>query len=116
LGIGSSVPYIASKGAVNSMTLHLARALAPEIRVNAVCPGLITTRWFGDGVGQEAYDKIKQGYEHATPLQRACTAEDVAEAIVWLVDGARTVTGELVLLDSGMHLGGARGTVVATKN
>ena len=116
LGIGSSVPYIASKGAVNSMTLHLARALAPEIRVNAVCPGLITTRWFGDGVGQEAYDKIKQGYEHATPLQRACTAEDVAEAIVWLVDGARTVTGELVLLDSGMHLGGARGPVVATKN
>jgi 3-oxoacyl-[acyl-carrier protein] reductase len=47
LGIGSSVPYIASKGAVNSMTLHLARSLAPEIRVNAVCPGLITTRWFG---------------------------------------------------------------------
>jgi 3-oxoacyl-[acyl-carrier protein] reductase len=56
LGIGSSLPYIASKGAVNSMTLHLARSLAPEIRVNAVCPGLITTRWFGDGVGQEAYE------------------------------------------------------------
>src|SRR4249920_4251072 len=85
LGIGSSVPYIASKGAVNSMTLHLARALAPEIRVNAVCPGLITTRWFGDGVGQEAYESLKQGYEQATPLARACTAEDVAEAIVWLV-------------------------------
>ena len=57
LGIGSSVPYIASKGAVNSMTLHLARSLAPEIRVNAVCPGLITTRWFGEGVGQEAYER-----------------------------------------------------------
>jgi len=115
LGIGSSVPYIASKGAVNSMTLHLARALAPEIRVNAVCPGLITTRWFGDGVGQEAYERIKQGYEQATPLARACSAEDVAEAVVWLVDGARTVTGELLLLDSGMHLGGARGPVVAAK-
>ena len=62
LGIGSSLPYIASKGAVNSMTLHLARSLAPEIRVNAVCPGLITTRWFADGVGQEAYQAIKQGY------------------------------------------------------
>jgi len=115
LGIGSSLPYIASKGAVNSMTLHLARSLAPEIRVNAVCPGLITTRWFGEGVGQEAYESIKQGYEQATPLGRACTAEDVAEAVVWLVDGARTVTGELVLLDSGMHLGGARGTVVTAK-
>lgn len=116
LGIGSSVPYIASKGAVNSMTLHLARVLAPEIRVNAVCPGLITTRWFGDGVGQEAYERIKQGYEQATPLARACSAEDVAEAVVWLVDGARTVTGEMILLDSGMHLGGARGAVVAAKN
>jgi len=42
------------------------------------------------------------------PLQRACSPEDVAEAIVWLVDGARTVTGELVMLDSGMHLAGAR--------
>ena len=63
LGIGSSVPYIASKGAVNSMTLHLARALAPEIRVNAVCPGLITTRWFVDGVGQEGFEKLKANYE-----------------------------------------------------
>ena len=106
LGIGSSVPYIASKGAVNAMTLHLARALAPEIRVNAVCPGLITTRWFTDGIGQDGYEKIKTMYEQTTPLARACTPEDVAEAVVWLVDGARTVTGELVLLDSGMHLGG----------
>ena len=106
LGIGSSVPYIASKGAVNAMTLYLARALAPEIRVNAVCPGLITSRWFVDGIGQAGFEKIKAAYEQATPLGRACTPEDVAEAVVWLVDGARTVTGELVLLDSGMHLGG----------
>ena len=105
LGIGSSVPYVASKGAVNSMTLHLARALAPEIRVNAVCPGLITTRWFIDGVGQEAYENLKAGYEQSTPLARACSAQDVAEAVVWLIDGASTVTGELIQLDSGMHLG-----------
>lgn len=108
LGIGSSVPYIASKGAVNAMTLHLARSLAPEIRVNAVCPGLITTRWFVDGIGQEGFDKIKAGYEQMAPLARASTPEDVADAIVWLVDGARTVTGELLLLDSGMHLGPAQ--------
>jgi len=106
LGIGSSVPYVASKGAINAMTLHLARALAPEIRVNAVCPGLITSRWFVDGIGQDGYEKVKSTYEQTTPLARACTPEDVAEAVVWLVDGARTVTGELVLLDSGMHLGG----------
>jgi 3-oxoacyl-[acyl-carrier protein] reductase len=106
LGMGSSVAYIASKGAVNAMTLYLARAMAPQVRVNAVCPGLITSRWFVDGLGQEAYEKVKAGYERSTPLGRACTPEDVAEAVLWLVDGARTVTGELILLDSGIHLGG----------
>ena len=109
LGIGSSIAYIASKGAINAMTLHLARAMAPQVRVNAVCPGLITSRWFVDGMGQEAYDKIRASYERNTPLGRPCTPEDVAEAVLWLVDGARTVTGELVLLDAGMHLGGAPG-------
>jgi 3-oxoacyl-[acyl-carrier protein] reductase len=105
LGIGSSVAYIASKGAINALTLHLARTLAPEVRVNAVCPGLITTRWFVDGVGAENARHMQTQYEQTVPLGTACTAEDVAEAIVWLVDGARTVTGELMLLDSGMHLG-----------
>jgi len=105
LGIGSSVPYIASKGALNSLTLHLARALAPEVRVNAVCPGLITSRWFVQGVGQESYGRIKAGFEKNAPLGRASSPEDVAEAVAWLVDGARTVTGELIQLDSGMHLG-----------
>jgi len=106
LGIGSSVPYIASKGAVNALTLYLARALAPEIRVNAVCPGLITSRWFSDGIGEEGYAKLKANYEQTTPLGRACTPEDVAESVVWLVDGARTTTGELLQLDAGIHLGG----------
>jgi 3-oxoacyl-[acyl-carrier protein] reductase len=105
LGIGSSVAYIAAKGALNSMTLYFARALAPEVRVNAVCPGLITTRWFVDGIGQDGYEKIKATVESTAPLARASTAEDVAESILWLVEGARTVTGELVLLDSGVHLG-----------
>ena len=105
LGVGSSVAYVASKGAVNSMTLHLARSLAPDIRVNAVCPGLITTRWFVEGIGAQNYEHLKAQYEQTPPLRRACTAEDVAEAVVWLVDGAKTVTGELILLDSGMHLG-----------
>ncbi|MRD48218.1 SDR family NAD(P)-dependent oxidoreductase [Caenimonas koreensis] len=105
LGIGSSVPYIASKGALNSMTLHMARTLAPDVRVNAVCPGLITTRWFVDGVGQAGFEKTRAAYEAMAPLGVACTPQDVAEAIVWLIH-ARTVSGELVQLDSGMHLGG----------
>jgi 3-oxoacyl-[acyl-carrier protein] reductase len=108
LGIGSSVAYIASKGAVNSMTLYFARVMAPEVRVNAVCPGLITTRWFVDGIGQEGYEKVKAQYEGNAPLGTACTPEDVADAVLWLVDGARTVTGELLLLDAGLHLGSNR--------
>lgn len=108
LGIGSSVPYIASKGAMNSLTLYLARALAPDVRVNAVCPGLITSRWFVDGLGQEGFEKVKAMTEHNTPLGRASEPTDVAEAIVWLVTSARTVTGELMLLDAGTHLGATR--------
>ena len=105
LGVGSSVPYIASKGAINSMTLHLARVLSPEVRVNAVCPGMITTRWFVDGIGKEAYDRFKAHYEANTPLETACSAEDIADAVAWLIESARTTTGELIMLDSGMHLG-----------
>ena len=108
LGIGSSVPYIASKGALNSMTLYLARALAPDVRVNAVCPGLITSRWFVDGLGQAGFEKVKALTEASSPLERASTPQDVAEAIVWLTTGARTMTGELLLLDGGIHLGAGK--------
>ena len=116
LGIGSSVPYVASKGALNSLTLHLARVLAPEVRVNAVCPGMITTRWFVEGMGREAYHKLKSHYEGVTPLATACSPEDVAEAVLWLIEGARTVTGELLLLDSGTHLGTFGRAVVPAKS
>lgn len=114
LGIGSSVPYVASKGALNSMTLHLARTLAPEVRVNAVCPGLITSRWFVDGIGQEAYEKLKASQASVAPLGKPSSPEDVADAIVWLIEGARTTTGELLLLDAGMHLGG-RAPLIPTR-
>ena len=106
LGIGSSVPYIASKGALNALTLHLARQLAPDVRVNAVCPGMITTRWFVEGIGAERARKLQGDYEAMAPLGRASSAQDVADAVVWLVTGARTTTGELLHLDGGMHLGG----------
>lgn len=108
LGIGSSVPYVASKGAMNSLTLHFARQLAPEIRVNAVCPALITSRWFDKGLGPGGLDKAIAATEQHTPLRRASTPEDVAEAIVWLTCGALTVTGELLMLDGGTHLGTRR--------
>jgi len=104
-GIGSSVAYIASKGALNAMTLSLARALGPEIRVNAICPGLIETRWHLSRFSKEDYAKFKANYEKTVPLGKAASADDVAEVAVWLLEGAAQVTGETILVDGGLHLG-----------
>lgn len=105
MGIGSSTAYVASKGALNAMTLALARSLAPGIRVNAVCPGLIETRWHLDRFSKEDYAKFKAGYEKSVPLAKAATADDVAEVALWLIEGADLVTGESILVDGGLHLG-----------
>lgn len=105
-GIGSSVPYAASKGAMNTMTLSLARALAPKIRVNAVCPGFIDTPWFGRGMNEESLERLRAGVAASTPLQVASTAEDIAAAAVFLASPAsRHVTGETLMVDAGTHLG-----------
>ena len=104
-GIGTSIAYAASKGALNTMTLSLARALAPEIRVNAVCPGLIRTRWMREGLGEEAYGQLVKHVEETTPLQKVSEPEDIAETVVWLIEGAGHVTGETIIIDAGMHLG-----------
>ncbi len=105
LGVGSSIAYAASKGALNTMTKSLARSLAPEIRVNAVCPGFVGTRWFADQFGPEAYARIVEHNTNAVPLHRAATAEDVAETVAFFCgEGARHVTGETLLIDGGHHL------------
>ena len=106
MGVGSSVPYAASKGALTTMTLSLARALAPKIRVNAVCPGFIDTPWFGKGLPADRAEKMRQGAANSTPLKAASTAEDVAGATVFLASpAARHITGETLLVDAGTHLG-----------
>lgn len=105
-GIGSSVAYAASKGALNTMTLSLARSLAPKIRVNAVCPGFIGTRWFSDRFGQQTFEGIKRQQEESTPLGRAGTPEDIATAVVFFCgEGSDHITGETLITDAGMHLG-----------
>lgn len=105
-GIGSSVAYAASKGALNTMTLSLARSLAPEIRVNAVCPGFIGTRWFSDRFGEEQFQKIRKQQEASTPLARAGTPEDIAASVVFFAgEGSDHITGETLITDAGMHLG-----------
>ena len=108
MGIGSSVPYAASKGAMNTMTLSLARALAPKIRVNAVCPGFIDTPWFERSVGAQGVERMRQSVAERTPLQVASTAEDIAASAIFFASTAsRHITGETLIVDAGTHLGQA---------
>jgi 3-oxoacyl-[acyl-carrier protein] reductase len=102
---GSSVPYAASKAAVINMTVSLARALAPKIRLNAVAPGFIAGRWLEQGLGAK-YDEIKQKTEARLPLGRVSTPEDVADAIVSLLIGSKQVTGQVLPVDGGMLIAG----------
>jgi 3-oxoacyl-[acyl-carrier protein] reductase len=104
-GVGSSVAYAASKGALNTMTISLARALAPQIRVNAICPGYVATRWFKDRFGPERFEQINAEQAEAAPLKRTGQPKDIADAALFLCSAAsRHITGELLLVDGGLHL------------
>ena len=102
-GGGSSIAYAASKGATNTLTLSLARVLAPEIRVNAVCPAL-TEHGFVERLAPESFAERKARQIAISPLKRIGKPDEVAEAIHWLVASASMMTGTLVDLDFGMHL------------
>ena len=108
LGTGSSIAYAASKGALNTMTLSLARVLGPEIRVNTVCPAFVATPWQIAAHGAERVAERSARFASVAPLQRASEPEDIAETIVWLVEGARQVTGEIIFVDGGMHIVASR--------
>jgi len=104
-GVGSSIAYVTSKAALNIMTKSLAHVLGPEIRINAVAPGPIQTRWLKGGMGDEAYSALIEQAENELPLKQVATAEDVAETLVWFLEGAKLITGEVLIVDSGAHLG-----------
>lgn len=104
MGVGSSIAYAASKGAMITLGLSLARILGPEIRLNTVCPGFIQGDWLEQGMGADTYARVKAALEQSTPLRLTTTPDTVAEVIVYLVTGAGVVTGETLLLDGGHHL------------
>ncbi|HEY5897038.1 MAG TPA: SDR family oxidoreductase, partial [Burkholderiales bacterium] len=104
LGTGSSVAYAASKAALETMSLSLARSLAPEVRVNVVAPGHTNTPWHPTVRGPERAAEVEKRYASIAPLKAISQAEDVADAIVWLIEGARNTTGEIIYVDGGMHI------------
>src|SRR6476646_5302578 len=104
-GGGSSVAYAASKGALNTMTQSLARALAPLIRVNTVCPGYIDTPWFTKGRGEAGAKQVRDSVIARVPLKSASTAVDIAQLVCFLASPqSGQMTGEFVRMDAGMHL------------
>lgn len=99
-GVGSSLPYCASKAALINLTVTLARVMAPSVRVNAVAPGFITGRWLQGGLG-DAYEAVKSRAEQNNPLQAVCDPEDVASAILAVVSGGDLMTGQTITVDGG---------------
>jgi 3-oxoacyl-[acyl-carrier protein] reductase len=104
-GIGSSIAYAASKGALNTMTRSLARALAPHVRVNAVCPGFVDSSWFTRAFGAEKAAALADDHRRTVPLDRVATPDDIADIVAFFAGPAsRHVTGETLLADGGLHL------------
>jgi 3-oxoacyl-[acyl-carrier protein] reductase len=94
-GSGSSIAYAASKGAVITLTKSLARAFAPDVRVNAVAPGPVQTRWLADH-----QDMVEQAMK-LTPLKRPATADDIADVTLFLACGTTLMTGQVLVADGG---------------
>jgi 3-oxoacyl-[acyl-carrier protein] reductase len=105
LGGGSSLAYIASKGALNALTLSLARVLGPQIRVNAVAPGMVDSPWLRNGLGPERFEAMSRNYESTSALGSLVSPEEVAETIYYLGALATKTTGEVHVVDGGRRVG-----------
>jgi len=102
-GLGSSLAYASSKGALNTMTKSMARNLGP-IRVNAICPGFIQGDWLRNGMGDDLYNAALENLTNNTPLKLTVTPKQVAEGIYSFIGINKVVTGETMLMDGGHHL------------
>ncbi|MFN0020479.1 MAG: SDR family NAD(P)-dependent oxidoreductase [Pirellulaceae bacterium] len=99
---GSSIAYCCTKAALDNLTISMARALAPKIRVNGVAPGLISSRWVAQNLGQAAWEKTLKTCEEKTPLGRVCSPDDVAATIMTFIIGSPLITGQTIVVDGGM--------------
>jgi 3-oxoacyl-[acyl-carrier protein] reductase len=103
-GGGSSIAYAASKGALLTMTMSLARVLAPEIRINIASPSGVDTRWMPRLIGEAAWEQSRAHTAQTGALRRTTTAEDVAEVLISLITSSDMVTGQNVNI-GGTHFG-----------
>lgn len=103
-GVGSSIAYAASKGALVTLTMSLARVMGPQVRVNAICPGFVQGEWLAKGLGQETYDRTLAGIRNIAPLSDTATPERIADMAVGVITGMDWTTGETFIIDGGTHL------------
>lgn len=103
-GLGSCIPYAASKGGLNNLTITLARVMAPTVRLNTVAPGFIEGEWLKQGLGP-AYEPAKKSSEGRAVLGKVCAPADVAAAILAFITGSDLVTGQVLVCDGGMLIG-----------
>ncbi len=99
-GSGSSIAYCATKAGLNTMTKSLARVLAPEVRVNAVCPGPINSRWIKEGNPDWDIAEMVANY----PIPRASEPDDIADAVLFFSTGTTMATGQVLSIDGGQTL------------
>ncbi len=104
-GRGSSIAYAASKGAVNTLTLALARALAPAIRVNAICPSFVDSSWWEEKFNRNSdeYKDLLEDMRNASLIGKVVKSIDVAQIILSVIQNP-VITGELITIDAGAHL------------
>jgi 3-oxoacyl-[acyl-carrier protein] reductase len=103
LATGSSIAYGVSKAGVLQLTRGLALALAPDVRVNSVSPGLVSTRWFRSRFGDEASDELETSFAAGTPLGVIANPDHVAQAVMALVEND-LVTGQDLVVDGGKNV------------
>jgi 3-oxoacyl-[acyl-carrier protein] reductase len=104
LGVGSSLAYACSKAAMLALNKSLARSLGPEVRVNAVCPGMVEGDWLQQGLGEELYTLVGDHYRNLAPTGAVMTTAEVAQTIWFFAHSAPNVTGEQLILDGGANL------------